>query len=367
MTKQNQYMVYEKKNRFLLLTAVLLSAVGVIFIWDLSAASEFPIMELKPQWRQLVVTIFGVILALVMSGIHYQRVVLGGKILFGVLMILVFVSGIWPAFGDLVWEDQWIRIYGIGIKVSDLFQCAACIVLAEAVSIQKKKWTGAAMYLLCSCVLSIGVLLLLKDFTNLAILLAIAVLLLLITRTFIIGLAAVPVALILYPQPFFEAVFRLKERCFAWQNAFDDRFSRGFETVQSLYASASGGLFGTGLGNTNIPNSLPGGTNLLILAGIARETGIVGAAAVLLIYLFILYQAYAITCAAAEGLGFCLGAAITLYFMVPFIFNILLTVGLMPVAGISIPFLSYGGTSQCLDFAMIGILLNISKYREVRE
>ena len=116
-----------------------------------------------------------------------------------------------------------------------------------------------------------------------------------------------------------------------------------------------------------IPGILPEGTSLFILSGIAREIGIVGAMAVLMLYVLLLCQLYTITCSAADALGFYLGVAITGYFTITFIINIFMTVGLLPVSSIYIPFLAYGGSRHLLNFAMIGIMLNISRYGEVRE
>ena len=122
----------------------------------------------------------------------------------------------------------------------------------------------------------------------------------------------------------------------------------GFQTIQSLYALASGGLFGLGLGQSRQKTFIPEAYNDIIFAIICEELGIVGAALVILLFAVLIWRGIRIAMNAKDSYGMLVATAI-------------------PNTGQPLPFISYGGTSLLFLMAMVGMLLNISRYPKDRE
>jgi len=161
------------------------------------------------------------------------------------------------------------------------------------------------------------------------------------------------------------AAFRV-ERVAAWQDpwAYFDR--TGFQIVQSLYAIASGGLFGLGIGNSRQATFVPEAHNDIIFAIIAEELGLVGAGMVMLLFGIFIWRGIKIALNAPDT--FSAMVAIGIVFAIAFqaIINIAVVTNSIPNTGVTLPFISYGGTSLVVSMAMAGVLLNISRYSKER-
>jgi cell division protein FtsW len=147
-----------------------------------------------------------------------------------------------------------------------------------------------------------------------------------------------------------------------------DRMDAGFQTVQGLLALAMGGLFGSGLGQSQHPGglSVPNRENDFIFAVIGQELGFVGATAVVALYLFLAYRGIRIALGAPDTFGALLAAGITVWLTFQALINIAVVVALVPLTGITLPFVSDGGSSLVVSFAAVGILLSISRETQTR-
>lgn len=134
---------------------------------------------------------------------------------------------------------------------------------------------------------------------------------------------------------------------------------------QSLYAIASGGLFGRGIGNSRLKaNWLPMAENDFIFAIICEEWGLFGALLLLATFYFIIRRGIYIGNMAKDRYGRFLAWGITFIIAVQTIINLLVVTGIGPVTGVPLPFISQGGTSLVVNMSMIGIILNVSRYKE---
>lgn len=176
--------------------------------------------------------------------------------------------------------------------------------------------------------------------------------------------AAVPLCAIAVLLPQFR--YRLT-RITTWLNPWADPTGDGFQTIQSLYALASGGLFGLGLGQSRQKTFLPEAYNDIIFAIICEELGIVGAALVILLFAVLIWRGIRIALRAKDAFGMLVATGITAVIAFQSIINIGVVTNTIPNTGQPLPFISYGGTSLLFLMAMVGILLNISRYPKERE
>ena len=156
-------------------------------------------------------------------------------------------------------------------------------------------------------------------------------------------------------QNYVEQVIHIKSDEFA--------LTSGYQAQQAHIAIAKGGFFGVGVGKSTQRDFLPAPYNDFIFAIIAEEYGIMGAGVILLLYLIILIRGVTYVAKKAfDTLGALVALACTFTFVIYGFVNAAVATGLMPVTGLPMPFISYGGTSMLFSGMMIGILLNISKY-----
>ena len=153
------------------------------------------------------------------------------------------------------------------------------------------------------------------------------------------------------------------ERIQAFIDPWSDPLGRGFHTIQGLLALALGGILGAGLGGSRLAAglSLPNASNDFIFAVIAQEFGFVGASVVVGLFLLLAYAGIRTALGAPDTFGALLAAGITGWLCIQAFINIAVVVVLVPVTGITLPFISDGGSSLIISFAAAGILLSISR------
>lgn len=137
--------------------------------------------------------------------------------------------------------------------------------------------------------------------------------------------------------------------------------SKVYQTNQALYSIGSGGLWGKGLGAGTQKMILPEAMNDMIFAIICEELGMIGAFLVLIMFAILLYRLVFIAKNSKDLLGGMLAVGIFAHFMLQVSLNIGVVTGLLPSTGVTLPFISYGGTAQVLLLAEIGIALNVSR------
>ncbi len=153
------------------------------------------------------------------------------------------------------------------------------------------------------------------------------------------------------------------ERIHAWLDPWSDPQGIGFHTIQGLLALGLGGVLGTGLGESRLAGGLylPNASNDFIFAIIGEEFGLLGAAIVIALFLVLGYQGIRTALSAPDTFGALLAAGITAWLCLQAFINIGVVVALFPVTGITLPFISAGGSSLVISFAAVGILLAVSR------
>lgn len=172
------------------------------------------------------------------------------------------------------------------------------------------------------------------------------------------GLASIPLiagTILVFP-------YRIS-RITTWLDPWSDPLVGGFQTIQGLLAIASGGFFGLGLGQSRQKTFIPESHNDIIFPIICEELGIIGAAFVIILFAVVIYRGIRIAMNAKENFGLLMASGITAVIAFQAIINIGVVTNTIPNTGQPLPFISYGGTSLLFLSAMVGILLNISKYQ----
>ena len=194
------------------------------------------------------------------------------------------------------------------------------------------------------------------------------------TRIFII-LAGAAIALAVIGIAFLNATasvdgngsFRLR-RIMVWLHPEEYADSWGYQTIQALYAIGSGGFFGRGLGNSiQKLGSVPEAQNDMIFSIICEELGIFGGLIVLMLYAYLLYRLFFIAQNAPDMFGSLMVSGIFIHIALQVILNISVVVNLMPNTGVTLPFISYGGTSIVFLMAEMGLALSVARQIKFEE
>ena len=155
--------------------------------------------------------------------------------------------------------------------------------------------------------------------------------------------------------------FRIR-RILVWLHPEDFASGSGYQTIQALYAIGSGGLLGRGLGNSiQKLGSVPEAQNDMIFSIVCEELGILGGIFVIVMFAYLLYRLFFIAQNAPDMFGSLMVAGIFIHIALQVIFNIAVVVNLMPNTGVTLPFISYGGTSILFLMAEMGLALSVSR------
>lgn len=153
------------------------------------------------------------------------------------------------------------------------------------------------------------------------------------------------------------------ERLAIWRHP--EEYEKGYQTMQGLYAIGSGGLFGRGLGNgLQKLGFVPEAQNDMIFSVICEELGLVGAWLVMILFALLLWRLMVIATHAADLLGALTAAGILGHIAIQVVLNIAVVTNTIPNTGITLPFISYGGTSVLFLLAELGLALSVSRYSE---
>jgi cell division protein FtsW len=152
-----------------------------------------------------------------------------------------------------------------------------------------------------------------------------------------------------------------RERLLSFLNPWDDAQGAGYQPIQAMIALGSGGIFGEGLGQSVLKaNYLPEAHTDMIFAIIGEELGLVGATALIAAYAAFAYAGFRVALACRDPFGKRLAAGITTLVCGQALINLAAVMGAAPLTGITLPFVSYGGSSLVVGLAAVGILLNIA-------
>lgn len=160
--------------------------------------------------------------------------------------------------------------------------------------------------------------------------------------------------------------FRLT-RIRAWLDPYSYESETSYQSLQALYAIGSGGLFGKGLGNSiQKLGKIPEPYNDFIFSIVCEELGVMGASLLILMFIYLLYRIFVIAQRAEDLFGRMLVTGVFSHIALQVVMNIAVVTGSMPNTGVTLPFISYGGTATVFLLVEIGMVLNVQKWSECR-
>ena len=280
-----------------------------------------------------------------------------------VLLLLVLIPGVGNVRNG---SRSWIGVGAFSVQPSEFMKLAMIAFLAKYLSERQKLITSFTKGLVPSLglvFLAFGLIMLQPDLGTGTVMVGTCVVMIFISgariRHFVfLGLLGVAgfVALVL------SAPYRIK-RITSFLDPWEDPLGSGFQIIQSLYAIGPGGLFGLGLGQSRQKFFyLPEPQTDFIFAILSEELGFIGGSFVILLFALLLWRGIRIALGAPDLYGSFLAVGIVAMIAIQVMINIGVVTGLMPVTGITLPFLSYGGSSLTLMLMAIGVLLNVSRY-----
>ncbi|MFC4023239.1 stage V sporulation protein E [Oceanobacillus longus] len=282
------------------------------------------------------------------------------------LLLLVLIPGVGLVRGG---AQSWIGVGAFSIQPSEFMKLGLIIFLAAILSANQKYITSFKKGFF-PCILLIftafGLIMLQPDLGT-GMVLVLTCMIMVYTAgarlTHFFGLAAL--GMLGFVGLIASAPYRIN-RITAFLNPWEDPLGDGFQIIQSLYAIGPGGLMGLGLGNSLQKYFyLPEPQTDFIFAILGEELGFIGGTAVILLFLLLLWRGIKISLEAPDLFGRFLSLGIAAMLAVQAMINISVVIGLIPVTGITLPFLSYGGSSLTLTLCSVGILLNISIYSKI--
>ena len=357
----------KKDGKFLFLIVLIVSLFGIIMIY--SASSIWANYKFNDAFHyaklQFIFFVISIVIMLIISKIDYkfyQKHTNFILLVCFILLVLVLIPGIGKVRNG---SRSWFKIGPIGLQPSEFAKVGLIIFLAKYLSKNQKTLDDIKRGLLPAflVIFAFFILIVLEpDFgsamviilTLMIIIFASGVKLSFFVSLGIIGLLGITGLIIIAP-------YRIK-RIISFLNPWSDPLGSGYQIIQSLYAIGPGGLFGLGFGNSIQKQFyLPEPQTDFIFSIISEEFGFLGVLIVTSFFATIFFLIVKISLKKTDLFAKYLSFGLGMQIIIQAILNLCVVVGLIPVTGVTLPFISYGGSSLLVSMASIGIILNISK------
>lgn len=359
----------------LLFVIIFIVGLGLIMIYSTSsytAQMDYGSSEYY-FFKQLQFNLLGFAAMYIAYRIDYHRWRKWAPLIF--LFSLLLILALIPFGKEVNGAKRWIRFGGFGIQPADVSKIAVIMMLSAAVCSAGKKirrfYYVCFLFLLTAGIQGILIFVVSNNMSSALIVFCIA-----FVMTFVAypgykiyvafaGLAAGGFA-VLYNwllnmvHSGMTDNFRLN-RLMVWLQPENYASGKGYQTVQALYAIGSGGLFGKGLGKSlQKLGFIPESQNDMIFSIICEELGLFGAVCIILVFALMLWRIIHIAQNAPDLFGTMLATGVFAHVAIQVILNIAVVTNFIPNTGVSLPFISYGGSSSVVLLAEMGIVLNIS-------
>lgn len=260
-------------------------------------------------------------------------------------------------------SKRWLNLGPLSFQPSEFAKVAVVLFLTWQIEKARKRTDG--FWFMCRTMLTLLPIVGLVGSNNLStaiIILGIGVILIFAASPRYMQFIALGGAGIGFIAIFLAAESYRLERLAIWREP--EKYEKGFQTIQGLYAIGSGGLFGRGIGNSiQKLGFVPEAQNDMIFSIICEEMGLAGAVILILIFALLLWRLCVISMHCQELSGALLAAGIMGHLAIQVILNIAVVTNTIPNTGITLPFISYGGTSIVFLLGEMGLALNVSRHR----
>ena len=351
----------------LLFPVLFLVGIGIVMVYSASSAlalkkfgSDFYFLK-----KQAVFSLLGIVVLVMCRHFPYRLFKpLAYPILltaFGLLCI-VHIPGLGVTVGG---ATRWVRLFGFSFQPSEFARLALVIYIAYSMSRKiddiNDFYIGFLPHLIVLGIFTAQIIIQ-PDFGAIVILGAITWIMLFVGGVRVVHLGSVLLFLFPFVYLFMVSAAYRTRRLMSFMDPWQYSANEGYQTVHSLMAFGSGGIWGTGIGKgVQKLFYLPEPHTDFIFSVIGEELGLVGVMVILLLYAIILFRGVSIARNARDEFGAYVAVGITTAVGLQVCINMGVALGLLPTKGLTLPFLSYGGSSLIMSMASIGILMNIGK------
>jgi len=354
----------------LLLVTLILITIGTVMIYSSSsilAMKRFNDGQFFLK-KQIFFVLLGLGIMVLMTKIPYDQLkkfAYPGILVSVVLLILLLIPHVGIRAGG---ATRWLKLGVFSFQVTEVVKVSVVLFLAHFLTKKSGQITDfkrAVLIPLLVILLIVGLIILEPDFGTAVIITVIMMLMFYLSGCRILHLAGI-VALFA-PAGIFLLLhksYRLA-RLTTFLDPWKDPQRSGFQIIQSLLSFGSGGTFGVGIGDgMQKLFYLPEPHTDFILSIIAEESGFIGVVIVLFLFAVLIIKGFMISYKAPDLFSTLLAAGLTMVIALEAFINIAGVMGLIPLKGLALPFVSYGGTSLIMSLTTVGILLNISAYEK---
>ncbi|KUO73160.1 MAG: rod shape-determining protein RodA [Desulfosporosinus sp. BRH_c37] len=354
-----------------LLGAILaLLGIGFIMVYSSSAVRGYiqfddPYHFLKMELIWAIMGIVAMVLSMWVDLRMLRRFTKPALIIAIGLLIAVKIPGIGRRVNG---ADRWIGLGPMSIQPSEVIKLSMVLVMAHVLALDPHKiqsFRKGVLPILGLLGVIAGLIMLQPDLGTTLVIAATTFFMLIAAGArvgHIVSLAGLGLGLVV--AAIAAAPYRMR-RIFAFLDPWADPLGKGYQTIQALLALGPGGLFGLGLGQSRQKFLyLPENHTDFIFAMIGEELGFIGASLVILLFFLFAWRGFRVAMRAPDAFMGFLAVGLTAMVSVQAMINMGVVSGVLPVTGITLPFISYGGTSLVFTMLGVGVLLNIS--REVR-
>lgn len=355
---------YLKINPFLWVVPLVLSGIGILMITSTTSPTSFRytgtpflIGMRQLKWLGIAMTVM-----LIMSAIPVKVWFKLSTPIFLAAWIASWLPLVPGIGGDVGGASRWIQLPGISIQPGELLCLAVALIMAKFLSRSGK--AAASAFLVTIGVVSFACMPLLfqPDFGTM-------VLIFLLSMGMFVErygwrwpvLAGGAMSFALIPVLVLGEAYRMR-RVSAFLDPWSDPLGKGYQAIQGLIAFANGGFWGSGLGHGfQKLNYLPAAYTDFIYAAIGEELGLIGTLSVLGLFTFWIWQAKILYDDSRDPFRALLAWGVTLTVFIPLFINVAGVIKMMPLTGMPLPFISYGGTSLLTMWARVGMLVRLDK------
>jgi cell division protein FtsW len=353
-------------DKWLLGAVAVLGAFGLIMVFSSSEALGYILFHNSGYYfqHQILWMGLGLVLALFALGLDYHRLRAMAPVLTGItllLLLLVLIPHLGVARNG---ARRWLGVGGFTFQPAEIAKVVAIIYLArwlEKSGDRIRSFRKGLVPFLLMLGLLVGLVLLEKDLGTSMVLTLIAISMYVVAGArwthvlALAGLASGALVLLIKLEPYRYS------RLSAFANPWADSLNTGFQSVQSVLALGSGGIFGVGLGQSVQKYQwLPEAHTDFIFAIIGEEVGLIGTLFVLGLFCILAWRGYRTALRAPDRFGLLLATGITSWITFQAFINIAAVTLTLPTTGIPLPFVSFGGSSLTISLAAVGLLLNVS-------
>lgn len=358
--------IFKNMEWWIFISAVLLCMVGFVALYSATQSDNFEELQ-----KQIIWFVVSIVIMIIVVFVDYQVWVKLSPILYGISILLLIAVLFTKAING---ASSWFNIGAFSLQPAEIAKVSVILFLAATmVKIQEKGKSEINVFwklgiILLTVAIPVLLILLQPDYGTAAAYLVALILMLFVAgidkkyiiTAFVIVVISIP---LLY---FFLLPEHAKERIDVFLNPESDPRGSGYNVIQSRIAIGAGELTGMGLlnGNQTQLGYLSPKTTDFIFSVIGEEMGFIISAGVVIVYVTLITKALYVAKTAKDDVGSYIAAGISGIFLFHMAENIGMTMGLLPITGVPLLFVSYGGSSLITSFICIGLLLNISGNRK---